>query len=393
MEPREATTFAEHAKTVRDRSENERKADKQMSQGTTDSKKQAALEAALNKIRKDFGDEALADMENPRQVEAIPTGSLPLDIALGVGGIPKGRIIEIFGPESSGKTTLCYHLMHSVQQAGGKAAFIDVEHAMDAAYAQNLGVNIKDLIVSQPDYGEQALEIAEVLTQSGAVDLIVVDSVAALVPQAELAGAMEDSSVGLMARLMSKACRKLASQANKTGTTIVFTNQIREKIGVSFGSPETQPGGRALKFFSSQRLDIRRIETIKEGTEAVANKVRVKVVKNKVAPPFKQAEFEIVYGQGVDNLAALRDFGLEPEIELVKKSGSFYTFVSTGEKVQGGAKAKAYLAEHPEVAQEIEDKVRSLYLSGPSSEGEEAAEVDEAEVAEGAEAAEEAVEA
>ena len=244
-----------------------------MSQGTTDSKKQAALEAALNKIRKDFGDEALADMENPRQVEAIPTGSLPLDIALGVGGIPKGRIIEIFGPESSGKTTLCYHLMHSVQQAGGEAAFIDVEHAMDAAYAQNLGVNIKDLIVSQPDYGEQALEIAEVLTQSGAVDLIVVDSVAALVPQAELAGAMEDSSVGLMARLMSKACRKLAPQANKTGTTIVFTNQIREKIGVSFGSPETQPGGRALKFYASQRLDIRRIETLKDGTEAVGNRV------------------------------------------------------------------------------------------------------------------------
>jgi len=331
-------------------------------QVSTDTEKGRALEAALKRIEKEHGSEAIADMEKPRKVEAIPTGVLPLDIALGIGGIPRGRVVEIFGPESSGKTTLCYHLMHQVQTAGGTAAFIDAEHAMDSVYAQNLGVNIKDLIVSQPDNGEQALNIAEILTQSGAVDLIVVDSVAALTPRAELEGNMGDSAVGLQARLMSQALRKLAGQANKTGTTIVFTNQIREKIGVMFGSPETQPGGRALKFYASQRLDIRRIEQVKDGSEIVGNRVRVKVVKNKVAPPFKQAEFEIAYGKGADRNAALLDFGQEPDIDLIEKKGAFYTFKSTGEKAQGGVKAKEYLADHPEVAQEIEAKVRKLRL-------------------------------
>ena len=328
-----------------------------------DGAKMKALEAALDQITKAHGDEAVMDMSAaPRHVDAISTGALPIDIALGIGGIPKGRIIEVFGPESSGKTTLCYHIMAEVQKEGGVAAFIDTENAMDAAYASHLGVDIDKLIVSQPDYGEQALEIAEVLTQSGAVDLIVIDSVAALVPRAEIEGAMGDSSVGVQARLMSKACRKLAPQANKTGTPIVFTNQIREKIGVMFGSPETQPGGRALKFFSSVRLDIRRIEQVKEGTEVVANRTRVKVVKNKVAPPFTQAEFEIVFGEGIDNLAALRDLGLDPDVDLIHKSGAFYTFKSTGDKAQGGAKAKAYLKEHPEVAEELDKKIRQVFL-------------------------------
>jgi recombination protein RecA len=334
---------------------------------TPNEAKMKALEAALDQITKAHGDEAVMDMgADPRPIDSISTGALPLDIALGIGGIPKGRIVEIFGPESSGKTTLCYHIMAQVQKEGGVAAFIDTENAMDAAYAQNLGVDIEKLIVSQPDYGEQALEIAEVLTQSAAVDLIVIDSVAALVPRAELEGAMGDSSVGVQARLMSKACRKLAPQANKNGTTIVFTNQIREKIGVMFGSPETQPGGRALKFYSSVRLDIRRIEQVKEGTEVVANRTRVKVVKNKVAPPFKQAEFEIIFGEGIDNLAALRDLGQDPDVDLVGKSGAFYTFKATGEKAQGGAKARVYLQEHPEVAAELDEKIRQVFLgTGP----------------------------
>lgn len=323
-----------------------------------------ALDAALGQIVKAHGEEAVMDMgADPKPVDAISTGALPLDIALGIGGVPKGRIIEIFGPESSGKTTLCYHLMASVQADGGVAAFIDTENAMDAAYASDLGVDVEKLIVSQPDYGEQALEIAEVLTQSAAVDLIVIDSVAALTPRAELEGAMGDSSVGVQARLMSKACRKLAPQANKTGTTIVFTNQIREKIGVMFGSPETQPGGRALKFYSSVRLDIRRIEQIKDGTEVVANRTRVKVVKNKVAPPFKQAEFEIVFGKGIDNLASIRDLGQDPDVGLIQKAGAFYTFVPTGDKVQGGAKARIYLEENPNVAEEIDQKIRQVFLS------------------------------
>ena len=329
-----------------------------------DSAKMKALDAALGQIVKAHGEEAVMDMgADPKPVDAISTGALPLDIALGIGGVPKGRIIEIFGPESSGKTTLCYHLMASVQSNGGVAAFIDTENAMDAAYASDLGVDVEKLIVSQPDYGEQALEIAEVLTQSAAVDLIVIDSVAALTPRAELEGAMGDSSVGVQARLMSKACRKLAPQANKTGTTIVFTNQIREKIGVMFGSPETQPGGRALKFYSSVRLDIRRIEQIKDGTEVVANRTRVKVVKNKVAPPFKQAEFEIVFGKGIDNLASIRDLGQDPDVGLIQKAGAFYTFVPTGDKVQGGAKARIYLEENPEVAEEIDTKIRQVFLS------------------------------
>jgi recombination protein RecA len=335
----------------------------------TSDAKSKALDSALAKIRKDYGNEAVVDFTGgPKAIEAIPSGSLPLDIALGIGGIPVGRLIEVFGPESSGKTTLCYHLIAEVQKAGDVAAFIDTEHAMDAQYAQALGIDIDKLIVSQPESGEEALNIAEVLTQSGAVKLIVIDSVAALAPRSELEGAIGDSSVGVLARLMSQACRKLRGLANNNDCTILFTNQIREKIGVMFGSPETQPGGRALKFYTSIRLDIRRIETIKEGTDSVANRVRVKVVKNKVAPPYKQAEFEIVFGTGIDRYASLLDFGQQEGIELVQKAGAFYTFVSSGEKRQGAAKSKQYLRESPEVADEIEAQVRKVYFSPPDEE-------------------------
>lgn len=324
-----------------------------------------ALDAALDKIRADYGNESVIDMsENSiKQVASIPTGALPLDIALGIGGLPVGRIVEVFGPESSGKTTLCYHVIASVQAQGGTAAFIDTEHAMDAQYAANLGVDIEKLIVSQPETGEEALNIADVLASSGAVRLIVIDSVAALTPKAELEGEVGDQSVGLLARMMSQGCRKLRGVANRNDCTILFTNQIREKIGVMFGSPETQPGGRALKFYSSVRLDIRRIETIKDKEgEAAANRVRVKVVKNKVAPPFKQAEFNIIYGTGVDQLQSLIDLGVEKDVGLITKSGAFFTFTSTGEKAQGAEKAKVYLREHPEVAEELDQKIRALRL-------------------------------
>ena len=336
-----------------------------------DEKLMKALNSAVDKIRQDHGEGAVMDMSaKPKAVDSIPTGSLPLDIALGIGGIPEGRIVEIFGPESSGKTTLCYHMMAEVQRRGQIAAFIDTEHAMDAKYASDLGVDIPALVVSQPDYGEQALQIVEVLANSSAVSLIVVDSVAALTPKSEIDGQIGDSSVGVLARLMSQACRKLAGVANRNNVTIVFTNQIREKIGVMFGSPETQPGGRALKFYSSQRLDIRRIETIKDAGDAVANRVRVKVVKNKVAPPFTQAEFEIAYGKGVDKNGALLDFCTDKSnpVDLVTKAGAFYTFTTTGEKAQGAAKAKAYLAEHPEIAEEIDTAVRAFYFPEDSDE-------------------------
>ena len=288
------------------------------------------------------------------RVGVIPTGALSLDLALGVGGVPRGRIVEVFGPESSGKTTLIYHVLAEAQRLGGTCAFIDAEHAMDPIYAREIGVDIDELLVSQPDYGEQALEIADMLVRSGAVDVVAIDSVAALTPRAELEGQMGDQSVGLQARMMSQAMRKLAGNLNRTQTLCILTNQIREKIGVMFGSPETQPGGRALKFYASQRLDIRRIETLKDGNEAVGNRVRVKVVKNKVAPPFRQAEFDIEFGKGISSAGCILDLGLEHNI--VGKSGSFFSYGD--ERLgQGRNNAKAYLQEHPEMAQEIERRI------------------------------------
>jgi recombination protein RecA len=288
------------------------------------------------------------------KVEAIPTGALSLDVALGIGGVPRGRIVEIYGPESSGKTTLIYHILAEAQKLGGACAFIDAEHAMDPLYARKIGVDIDELLVSQPDYGEQALEIADMLVRSGAVDVVAVDSVAALTPRAELEGQMGDQTVGLQARMMSQAMRKLAATLNRTNTLCLFTNQIREKVGVMFGSPETQPGGRALKFYSSQRLDVRRVETLKDGAEAVGNRVRVKVVKNKVAPPFRQAEFDIEFGEGISTSGCILDLGIENNI--VTKSGSFFSYgdVRLG---QGRANAKTFLDDNPELAQEIQAKV------------------------------------
>src|SRR6266496_847104 len=285
-----------------------------------------ALQAAVKQIEQNFGQGALMKLgdQGALKVESISTGALPLDVALGVGGVPRGRIVEIFGPESSGKTTLVYHVIAQAQKLGGICAFIDTEHAIDPIYAKRIGVDVDELLVSQPDYGEQALEIVDVLTRSGAVDLVAIDSVAALTPRVELEGQMGEVQVGLQARLMSQALRKLTGNLSRANTVCVFTNQIREKIGVSFGSPETQPGGRALKFYSSQRLDIRRIETLKEGTEAVGNRVRVKVVKNKVASPFRQAEFDIEFGRGISTAGCLIDLGIEHSV--VTKSGSFFSY-------------------------------------------------------------------
>jgi recombination protein RecA len=320
--------------------------------------KDAALEAAVTQIERDFGQGALMRLgaDAAVQIEAIPTGALALDLALGIGGVPRGRIVEIFGPESSGKTTLIYHVIAEAQARGGICAFIDTEHSIDPSYARKIGVDTDELLVSQPDYGEQALQIADRLIASAAVDVVAIDSVAALTPKAELDGQIGDQTVGLQARLMSQAMRKLAGNLNRTNTVCLFTNQIREKIGVQFGSPETQPGGRALKFYSSQRLDIRRIETLKEGTEAVGNRVRVKVVKNKVASPFKQAEFDIEYGVGISREGGLIDFGIEHG--LVQKSGSFFSYGET-RIGQGRNNAKQFLAENPEVAAELEGKIRS----------------------------------
>src|SRR6185437_10667113 len=315
-----------------------------------------ALQAAVKQIEQNFGQGALMKLGDlgALDVEAISTGALPLDIALGVGGVPRGRIVEIFGPESSGKTTLIYHIIAEAQARGGVCAFVDTEHALDPAYARRIGVNTDELLISQPDYGEQALEIVDVLVRSGAVDVVAVDSVAALTPRVELEGQMGDQHVGLQARLMSQALRKLAGNLNRAKTVCLFTNQIREKIGVMFGSPETQPGGRALKFYSSQRLDIRRIETLKEGTEAVGNRVRVKVVKNKVAPPFRQAEFDIEFGKGISTAGCLIDLGIENNV--VTKSGSFFSYGD--ERLgQGRNNAKAFLNEHVEIAKEIESKI------------------------------------
>ena len=318
--------------------------------------KDAALNAAVTQIEREFGQGSVMRLgdQSAVQVEAIPTGALSLDLALGVGGVPRGRIVEIFGPESSGKTTLVYHIIAEAQARGGICAFVDAEHAIDPIYARKIGVDTDELLVSQPDYGEQALEIVDVLVRSGAIDVVAVDSVAALTPRVELEGQMGETQVGLQARLMSQALRKLAGNLNRAKTVCVFTNQIREKIGVSFGSPETQPGGRALKFYSSQRLDIRRIETLKEGTEAVGNRCRVKVVKNKIAAPFRLAEFDIEYGTGVSKSGGLLDLALEQD--LVQKSGSFFSYgeLRLG---QGRNNSKQYISEHPELAAELERQI------------------------------------
>jgi recombination protein RecA len=321
-----------------------------------DSAKSAALKAAVGQIEREYGQGSLMRLGDRAvvPVSVIPTGALSIDLALGVGGVPRGRIIEIFGPESSGKTTLVYEIIAQAQKMGGICAFIDTEHALDPIYARTIGVDIDELLVSQPDHGEQALEIADVLTRSGAVDVVAIDSVAALTPRAELEGQMGDQTVGLQARLMSQAMRKLTGNLNRANTICIFTNQIREKVGVMFGSPETQPGGRALKFYASQRIDIRRIETLKEGTEAVGNRVRAKIVKNKVAPPFRQAEFDIEYGQGISSEGCVLDLGIEHGV--VQKSGAFFSY--DGERLgQGRNNAKAFLRENPATTAEIEAKV------------------------------------
>ena len=315
---------------------------------------------AFGQIEKQFGKGAIMKLgeSSHLNVETIPTGALGLDIALGVGGVPRGRIVEIFGPESSGKTTVALHIIAEAQKAGGEAAFIDAEHALDPIYARNLGVNINNLIVSQPDTGEQALEIAETLVRSGAIDVIVIDSVAALVPKAEIDGEMGDAHVGLQARLMSQALRKLSGVINKSRTTAIFINQLREKVGVMFGNPETTPGGRALKFYSSVRLDVRRIESIKQANEVIGNRTRVKVVKNKVAPPFKEAEFDIIYGQGISKEGNILDVGVN--LDIINKSGAWFSY--NGQKIgQGRENAKNFLRENPEILKEIETKIRDNY--------------------------------
>ena len=321
--------------------------------------REGALDAALSQIERQFGKGSVMRMNDEAQtaIPTISTGCLSLDVALGVGGLPRGRIVEVFGPEASGKTTLVYHVIAEAQRKGGVCAFIDAEHAMDPSYAQRIGVNVDELLVSQPDNGEQALEIAELLIRSGALDIVSIDSVAALTPKAEIEGEMGDSFVGLQARLMSQALRKLAGTLNKTGTVCLFTNQLREKIGVMFGSPETTPGGRALKFYSTIRLDIRRIETLKEGVEAIGNRTRVKVVKNKVAPPFKMAEFDIMYGQGISWEGSVLDVALEQKI--LQKSGSYYSFddVRLG---QGRQNSVAFLREHPDVSNAVVAAIQNL---------------------------------
>ncbi|MBD2845214.1 recombinase RecA [Paenibacillus sp. IB182496] len=321
------------------------------------SDRRAALDMALRQIEKQFGKGSVMKLgENAgMQVETVPSGSLALDIALGIGGLPRGRVIEVYGPESSGKTTVALHAIAEVQRIGGQAAFIDAEHALDPLYARKVGVNIDELLLSQPDTGEQALEIAEALVRSGAVDIVVVDSVAALVPKAEIEGEMGDSHVGLQARLMSQALRKLSGAISKSKTIAVFINQLREKVGVMFGNPETTPGGRALKFYSSVRLDVRRIETIKQGNDMVGNRTRIKIVKNKVAPPFKQAEIDIMYGEGISKEGSLIDIGTE--MDIVQKSGAWFSY--QGERLgQGRENAKQFLRDHPEIADVIDKEIR-----------------------------------
>ncbi|MBU5669060.1 recombinase RecA [Peptoniphilus sp. MSJ-1] len=319
--------------------------------------KQEALNKVLSRIEKQFGEGAVMRLgeDVKLDIESIPTGSLALDIALGIGGIPKGRIIEIYGPESSGKTTLALHMLAESQRLGGTGAFVDAEHALDAGYAKNLGVDIENLVISQPDTGEQALEITEALVRSNAVDLIVIDSVAALVPKAEIDGEMGATQIGLQARLMSQALRKLTGAINKSKCTVVFINQLREKVGIMFGNPETTTGGRALKFYSSVRLDIRKSENIKKGDDIIGNRVRVKVVKNKIAPPFKQAEFDIMYGEGISKVGNILDVAADAEI--VKKAGAWYSYGET-RLGQGRENSKEFLEENPEMLKEIEEKVR-----------------------------------
>lgn len=320
-----------------------------------------ALDAALGQIERQFGKGAVMKLGDPSaqmNVETIPTGSISLDLALGLGGIPKGRIVEIYGPESSGKTTVTLHMIAEVQKRGGIAGFIDAEHALDPVYAKNIGVDIDNLYISQPDCGEQALEITEMMVRSGAVDIIVVDSVAALVPKAEIDGDMGDSHVGLQARLMSQALRKLTAVISKSNCTVVFINQLREKVGIMFGNPETTTGGRALKFYSSVRLDVRRIESLKQGGEVIGNRTRVKVVKNKIAPPFKEAEFDIMFGEGISVVGDILD--LAADNNIINKSGAWYAY--EGNKIgQGRENAKQYLKDNPDVCAEVERKVRELF--------------------------------
>ena len=327
---------------------------------TENLERKKALEAALGQIEKQFGKGSVMKLGEytTMNVEAIPTGALSLDVALGIGGIPRGRIVEVFGPESSGKTTLTLHMIAEAQKMGGEAAFIDAEHALDPVYAKHLGVDIDNLIVSQPDTGEQALEIAEALVRSGALDIIVVDSVAALVPKAEIDGDMGDSHIGLQARLMSQALRKLAGAINKSKCVIVFINQLREKVGGMFGNPETTPGGRALKFYSSVRLDIRKIENLKQDGEVIGNRARVKIVKNKVAPPFREAEFDIIYGKGISKEGNLVDLAVS--LDIIEKSGSWFSY--NGSKIgQGRENVKKYLMENPEIMTEVENKIRENF--------------------------------
>ena len=337
--------------------------------GNNNEDKLRALDAALGQIEKQYGKGAvmkLGDSAANMNVETIPTGSLSLDIALGLGGVPKGRIIEVYGPESSGKTTVALHMVAEVQKRGGIAGFIDAEHALDPAYAKNIGVDIENLYISQPDNGEQALEITETMVRSGAVDIIIVDSVAALVPKAEIDGDMGDSHVGLQARLMSQALRKLTAAISKSNCIVIFINQLREKVGVMFGNPETTTGGRALKFYSSIRLDVRRIEALKQGGEMVGNRTRIKVVKNKVAPPFREAEFDIMFGKGISKEGDILD--LAAQINVVNKSGAWYAY--NGDKIgQGRENAKTYLRENPLVCEEVEAKVREKFqLDGTAEE-------------------------
>lgn len=347
-----------------------------------DENRKKALAAALGQIERQFGKGAvmrLGDSTAARDIETISTGSLALDVALGIGGLPKGRVVEIYGPESSGKTTLTLQVIAECQKQGGTTAFVDAEHALDPTYAEKIGVNVDDLLVSQPDTGEQALEITDMLVRSGAVGIVVVDSVAALTPRAEIEGEMGDSHMGLQARLMSQALRKLAGNIKRSNTMVIFINQIRMKIGVVFGSPETTTGGNALKFYASVRLDIRRIGAIKKGDEVLGNETRVKVVKNKLAPPFKKAEFEILYGEGISRLGEIIDMGVANDI--VDKAGAWYSY--NGERIgQGKENSRTYLKEHPEIANEIETKLREKLLpsvNGPNQEIEEAEEVEATE--------------
>ncbi len=337
------------------------KASKKIANPQSEAERQEALKIALGKIEKEMGKGAvmlLGDDEYNLDIETISTGALSLDLALGIGGLPKGRVIEMYGPESSGKTTVALHVVAEAQKNGGIAAFVDAEHALDPGYAQKIGVDIDHLIVSQPDNGEEALEVAEALARSGAVDVIIVDSVAALVPRSEIEGEMGDSSMGVQARLMSQALRKLSGVLHKSDTMIIFINQLREKIGVMFGNPETTTGGRALKFYASVRMDIRKIETLREGNEIIGSRTRVKVVKNKVAPPFREAEFDILYGEGISNEGCILD--LAADIDIIKKSGSWYSYGDT-RIGQGRDNARKWLKENPEMLAEIDEKVRAYY--------------------------------